>query len=349
MALDFCSGKSGDLNKLQLSVRSRANLISSSPRLIFCTSADFGAQGVSHVVSVDFARGSLIDAASRYNQALFKNRRNMCSYEFIHANCFEADLPAALPSTTSFDFAQCQFAIHYAFDSEQHVRRALENATARLKTGAFFVGTTTDSRVIMRKLRESSELHIGNSLCRLEWLGKTLPSGAIEIDSVYGSLGVRKDNPFGYKCDLDCVVTSTVLASLFIESLLSSRYIFKLEDAIDEVAESLVDFGTFERLALEYGLECQMSSNFHEFFHSHCEIDAYRKLFCQMSILGEDSRVPADTWDIARTLFMSCTPAMLFSCTINSTPLHSRRHVPRICFQKGGTAGLAHFGELCGS
>ncbi len=61
----------------------------------------------------------------------------------------QADIPAALPSTTRFDFAQCQFALHYAFDSEAHVRRALENVTARLNPGGYFVGTTTDSRTIM--------------------------------------------------------------------------------------------------------------------------------------------------------------------------------------------------------
>ena len=67
----------------------------------------------------------------------------------------QADIPAALPSTTRFDFAQCQFALHYAFDSEAHVRRALENVTARLNSGGYFVGTTTDSRTIMCVLRNA--------------------------------------------------------------------------------------------------------------------------------------------------------------------------------------------------
>jgi mRNA (guanine-N7-)-methyltransferase len=278
VVLDFCSGRSGDMNKLQ-------------------------AVGVSHVVSADFARDSLVDAAVRYNNVRSKNK-HMCSYEFIHANCFEvcfvikcmavercvvrslvlffshqADLPAALPSTTQFDFAQCQFAIHYAFDSEQHVRRALQNVTERLKPGAFFVGTTTDSRVLIKKLRSSGELQIGNSACRVTWLGKETASGHAELDPVYGSLGIKKSDPFGYK------------------------YIFKLEDAIDGVAESLIDFDVFERIALEYGLQCRLSSNFHEFFAQACNEPQFRdKLFLpNAGIFGPDGRMPADTWDVACT------------------------------------------------
>ena len=56
-----------------------------------------------------------------------------------------------------------------------------------------------------------------------------LCSGArrVEVDPIYDSLGIERESPFGYK------------------------YIFELEDAIDAMPESLVDFPAFERCGLE--------------------------------------------------------------------------------------------------
>ena len=45
------------------------------------------------------------------------------------------------------------------------------------------------------------------------------------MDPIYDSLGIERESPFGYK------------------------YIFELEDAIDAMPESLVDFPAFERYA----------------------------------------------------------------------------------------------------
>ena len=65
------------------------------------------------------------------------------------------------------------------------------------------------------------------------------------------------------------------------------------------------------RLAAEYGLQCIMRSNFHDFFHEHsvgtaAEPDLHREYRDKFAaswagILDADGRVPADTWDIACT------------------------------------------------
>lgn len=110
--------------------------------------------------------------------------------------------------------------------------------------------------IFRKKLRESPDLCIGNSLCRITWVGKpdeaaSAPSAAAvesssgsdgaasgtggigmnssagmnNSQSAYGALHVDRRHPFGYK------------------------YIFHLEDAIDDCAEFLIDFPRFTRSA----------------------------------------------------------------------------------------------------
>lgn len=48
-----------------------------------------------------------------------------------------------------FDICSCQFALHYAFRSEKHVRRMLQNATAYLRPGGYFIGTIPNADMIV--------------------------------------------------------------------------------------------------------------------------------------------------------------------------------------------------------
>ena len=41
----------------------------------------------------------------------------------------------------NFDVVSCQFAMHYAFDSEQRARTFLRNVATRLRPGGVFIGT----------------------------------------------------------------------------------------------------------------------------------------------------------------------------------------------------------------
>lgn len=37
--------------------------------------------------------------------------------------------------------SSCQFCLHYSFESEEKARGCLDNVTARLKPGGYFIGT----------------------------------------------------------------------------------------------------------------------------------------------------------------------------------------------------------------
>jgi len=48
-----------------------------------------------------------------------------------------------------FDLCSCQFAIHYAFESEESARRLLKNAVESLRPGGYLIGTMPDADRIM--------------------------------------------------------------------------------------------------------------------------------------------------------------------------------------------------------
>ena len=60
-----------------------------------------------------------------------------------------------------------QFAIHYSWTSENEARNALRIAARRLKPGGLFVGTTTDTNVLIKKLQAAPGLTFGNSLYKV--------------------------------------------------------------------------------------------------------------------------------------------------------------------------------------
>ncbi|KAI9016776.1 guanine-N(7)-methyltransferase domain-containing protein, partial [Hyaloraphidium curvatum] len=75
------------------------------------------------------------------------------------------------------------------------------------------------------------------------------------------------------------------------------RYWFQLEDAIDDCAEYLIHFPTFERIALEYGLELQYLKTFHDFYLEHLEDEDSKRLMYRMNVFDENGQVPAEDWE----------------------------------------------------
>ena len=57
-----------------------------------------------------------------------------------------------------FDVVSCQFALHYAWSSEERARAAMQNVAASLKPGGFFIGTIPDADAIVEKLRASAAM-----------------------------------------------------------------------------------------------------------------------------------------------------------------------------------------------
>eukprot|EP00168_Porphyra_purpurea_P020228 TRINITY_DN8440_c0_g1_i1.p1 TRINITY_DN8440_c0_g1~~TRINITY_DN8440_c0_g1_i1.p1 ORF type:complete len:362 (-),score=133.72 TRINITY_DN8440_c0_g1_i1:321-1322(-) len=238
--LDLCSGKGGDLQKW-----TRAS--------------------ASSYVACDTAEVSVRQALGRYNEL---GQRPFPAV-FLVGDCFAVDVLAHLedgPGT--FDVVSCQFAVHYAFENEERVRRMLANVAGALKPGGFFIGTTPDASVLVRKLRAIPGMSFANGVFKVVFDDTDPP----HMNKAFG----RDKSPFGI------------------------RYTFTLDTSVEDCPEYLVHFPSFEKLALEYGLELLLLQNFHNFFTEHAASSSpFFDLLVRMRVLDETGTMSADEWDAA--------------------------------------------------
>lgn len=183
---------------------------------------------------------------------------------FMVGDCFSVRLSEYFAEKAEFDVVSCQFAVHYAFESEARTRQMLLNVTERLKPGGFFIGTTPDANVLVRKLRAIDGLTIGNEVFKIE-LDERFSSKAFPVAN--GSYGIR--------------------------------YNFTLDANVEDCPEYLVHFPSFQRLAKEYNLELILYCNFHEFYNEFTseEYGDYRDLFQRMGVLDDQGTISPDEWD----------------------------------------------------
>lgn len=232
--LDLCCGKGGDLNKWVESA-------------------------ITSYVACDVAELSVKEAANRYNslsQAPFRP-------VLLVGDCFGVPLAEFVPAQSRFDVVSCQFAVHYAFESEDRARMLLKNVTDRLNPGGFFIGTTVDANVLVRKIRAVDGDEISSSVYR------------VKLDERFATKRFARGNAYGI------------------------RYLFTLDQNVEDCPEFLVHFPTFEQLALEYDLELLMQCNFHDFYKEFTadNYDEYRNLFRNMKVVDETGTMSPDEWD----------------------------------------------------
>ncbi|KAF7639353.1 mRNA cap guanine-N7 methyltransferase [Meloidogyne graminicola] len=148
--LDLACGKGGDLRKWRVGA-------------------------IDEIVMTDIADISLQDCRDRFYR--MRDRRTKClpfRAHFIQADLTQVNLSNILPNEApkQFEVASCQFALHYAFRSEECARQMLENCTKMLQPGGYFIGTITNASAIMQYLRKSSG-HFSNRVCSVT-LGNNL-------------------------------------------------------------------------------------------------------------------------------------------------------------------------------
>ncbi|KAI9104674.1 guanine-N(7)-methyltransferase [Phlyctochytrium arcticum] len=141
--LDLCCGKGGDLLK-------------------------WSKAGIQHLVGVDIAAVSVEQAKGRYTQG----RGHAFSAEFIAADCFGEDWTSHLP-TKHFDLVSCQFALHYAFESESRTRAALSGIASLLSPGGVFFGTVPNAQWLISRLHHAPGLDFGNNLLKIRFEQKS--------------------------------------------------------------------------------------------------------------------------------------------------------------------------------
>ena len=184
---------------------------------------------IGHLVLADVAHVSVQHARERYVTSRDGLLRLFPAL-FIAADCFGTRFVGNLDPELHFDLVSCQFAFHYAFESEERLRMALGNISERLRPGGFFIGTVPNAYRLVHLLRSVRGLSWSNSI--------------VSVD-------------FDPATDKDCLPE------------FGARYTFALMDAVDRVPEFLVHFAVLQRVADEYGLELVMREEFSSFFQKY--------------------------------------------------------------------------------
>ena len=128
--LDICCGKGGDLMK-------------------------WTKNRVTHYVGVDLSDNSVRNASERFKKMKFKGKLPFHGIFIVNNVGDEKNsFLNYLDRKILFDVASCQMSMHYLCESELTARTFLKNVSSRLVPGGFFVGTTLDADVLVKRLRK---------------------------------------------------------------------------------------------------------------------------------------------------------------------------------------------------
>lgn len=229
----------------------------------------WGRQNVRDYIGIDIADVSVTQASERYSG--MKPRARFYA-EFHVADAFGTPLneiinPAAFP----VDCVSSQFAMHYAFASEELARSMLQNVSNALRRDGVFLGTIPNSDKILEGiasgLKESEPVkdgelekfgYFGNSVYKVEFNTPPTKENAFRP-------------PFGHK------------------------YTFYLQDAINNVPEYVVPFDTFRALASDYNLELLYKEPFLEMFDTEVKADLnMARLAERMKVVKDDGELGID-------------------------------------------------------
>jgi mRNA (guanine-N7-)-methyltransferase len=199
---------------------------------------------IGHLVLADVAHVSVEHARERYLTS-HDNLSRLFPALFIAADCFGAPLFDKVDPELRFDLVSCQFAFHYAFESEERLRMALRNISERLRPGGCFIGTVPNTYRLVQLLRSARGLSWSNSIVSIEFDAAT---------------------------DKDCLPE------------FGARYTFALVDAVDRVPEFLVHFAVLQRVADEYGLDLVMREEFSSFYQKYGSIFLFLCSFFSFTI-----------------------------------------------------------------
>ncbi|KJH43918.1 methyltransferase domain protein [Dictyocaulus viviparus] len=198
--LDLACGKGGDLRKWRIA-------------------------NVKSVVMTDVAQVSLNQAKERYDEMAQRERFNLFSAEFIHADCCK------ISTTQKFDLVSCQFALHYSFIDEQSARTFLLNATETLRPGGYFIGTLPDAeRIVWERGLFYVEKNSDGLICRKFPYNDKLNSYQIN-NRLLGRWSARQNN--GEFRNSVCSIQYEDKEELNKPPLFGAKFHFSLDSQVD--------------------------------------------------------------------------------------------------------------------
>ena len=275
--LDLACGRLGDLAKWRLA-------------------------GARDVCGVDIASESLRDACGRV--ATDRNANSALKLRLVRADLGATDLEGAgvLAKNEKFDAISCQMAVHYFFQSERRALTFFKNIAGRLTPGGVFLGTTTDSNVLVRRVRDAaakaanasaltaSPVTFGNALFRVRF-----DAEAVEAQWALGG------SPYGCRYNFwlaDSVEDSVTTAGGEGGGGGGGGGSNATESA-SGIDEYLVPYILLERLARAAGLEPVARENFHDFFKKYNQDPTSRALLGKMGVLDIEGSLGSDEWEVA--------------------------------------------------
>lgn len=228
--LDLCCGKGGDLNKCEFIK-------------------------IDQYIGIDISDLSVREAFDRYSKqkARFRPRNgtrveNRYNFQacFATGDCFtqyvpdilEPNFPGIIEKTFPVDTVSTQFALHYAFESEDKVNTLLTNVSKSLRVGGRFIGTIPSSDFIKSKIVDKQYF-------------KDAKTGKVKFGNGLYSVTFDKEPP-----------EDGVFRPPF-----GNRYSYWLKDAVDDVPEYVVPFEILRAMCEEHNLMLKYKKNFIDIFN----------------------------------------------------------------------------------
>jgi mRNA (guanine-N7-)-methyltransferase len=213
----------------------------------------WGYLDVRDYVGFDIADEAVNRAKDRYRKA---KRPFQFSADFVTHDLGNPipRLPHLKPH--SRDIVSMQFALHYFFESASKLRQLLENVNQYLAPGGYFVGTTTDFKIIKERMKEAKDqLSFGNDYYQVSY--------AEDVRD----LVLSQPEPWEVIMNQYPSSSSTSPPPPLPEFGLS--YTFSLTDAVKELPEFIVQKEVMDKYAgLHNLIPCEWK-NFHKYYYNN--------------------------------------------------------------------------------
>lgn len=200
---------------------------------------------VSNLLGIDLAQSSIEQAKLRLSELSSPTlKSHLLAFDAFHLELPFKDIP---PSFVPVECVSCQFALHYAWESEESANQAIKNISSLLRRDGLFFGTIPNSKEIMKRLaaRPPSSLSFGaDPFYRVSF--QTMPIS----------------NSFGQK------------------------YNFSLWGALEDCPEFLIPLEMLEDIAKVSGLRLEAALPFKDFFERYSQRPEYEFLLRKMRVVG---------------------------------------------------------------